>query len=554
MFWVEVAERRGPRLGVIRDGLSWSSSLQLSRAGDFNLRLPATGSGRPLVTYGREVHCYTLIGGQATLIFSGIVASVAVDVNTRPWEVVVSGPDLTAELGTRSVHGLKTWSDPRGYNILALMRPLFPPGWSLDTTNGYASMLTQKTNLKFNNESILAALVSLAERFDEKWIVAPGTRQVRWMRRDAPTAAFAATQWHGEASNPYACLITAVAREDQVHEQRTRVYAEGGAQGSWGNVSLRAWVDNAAPPDRPPLPADLYVGQTFVPGRTREQVFIEHRAQRTALGLLEGYKMWSDIAASDPESENERRLAEIDLFNAAVPYIRAVAYPQMTAKLTVTRLPAPILPGEQLRVVFRLVEDGIEVVAVDELMQVVGVQHLIGDGMHTTELDVKRTAEYRYSDSEMLARLFGQGDDASTGTTAGTIGTETQVETIQVISQNGVPSLRWSREDDAGDIGYTTEPHIQWDPVHGLQLAGSSLQLGGAAVKTFTMGHATLDSGQVTVLNDLIADDSMILVTPMGSGSGVLGIEEQIAGSFTIQSSDSSDGRTFAWLVLNEVD
>lgn len=554
MFWVEVAERRGPRLGVIRDGLSWSSSLQLSRAGDFNLRLPATGSGRQLATYGREVHCYTLIGGQAALIFSGIVASVAVDANTRPWEAVVSGPDLTAELGTRSVHGLRTWPDSPGENILAGVASRFPPGWSLDTTNGYASLLAQKTNVKFNNESVLAALVSLAERFDEKWIVAPGTRQVRWMRRDAPTAAFAATQWHGEAANPYACLITAVAREDQVHEQRTRVYAEGGAQGSWGNVSLRAWVDNATPPDRPPLPADLYIGQTFVPGRTREQVFIEHRAQRTALGLLEGYKTWSNIAAPDFESEYDRRLAEIDLFNAAVAHIRAVAYPQMTARLTVTRLPAPILPGEQLRAVFRLVEDRIEVVALDELMQVVGVQHVIGDGMHTTELDVKRTAEYRYSDSELLARLFAPTDDASTGTTAGTIGTETQVETIQVIAQNGVPSLRWSREDDAGDIGYTTEPHIQWDPVHGLQLAGSSLQLGGVAIKTFTMGHAALDPGQVTVYDDLITDASVILLTPFGSGSGVMYVEEQIAGSFTIASSDGGDGRTCAWLALNLAD
>lgn len=551
MFWVEVAERRGPRIGVIRDGLSWSSSLQLSRAGDFNLRLPATGSGRQLATYGREVHCYTLIGGQATLIFSGIVASVEVDTGTRPWEATISGTDLAAELATRSVHGLRTWPDAPGENILAGVASRFPTGWTLDTVSGYSSLLAQKTNVTFHNESVLAALVALSERFDEKWIVAPGTRQVRWMRRDAPSAGFAATQWHGEAANPGACLITAFARTDQIHEQRTRVYVAGGAQGSWGNVSLRAWVGNATPPDRPPLPADLYIGQTFVPGRNREEVYIEHVAQKSALGLLEGYKTWSNIAATDFESEYDRRLAEIDLFNAAVAYIRTVAYPQMTARLTVTRLPAPILPGEQLRAVFRLVEDGIEVVAVDEMMQVVGVQHVIGDGMHTTELDVKRTAEYRYSDSELLARLFGQGDDASTGTTAGTIGTETQVETIQVISQNGATSLRWSREDDAGDIGYTTEPHIQWDPVHGVQLAGSSLQLGGVAIKTFTMGHATLDTGLVTVEDDLLGENSVILLTPVGGGSGVLYVKEKIDRHLTIASSDAGDNRTVAWLALN---
>lgn len=551
MFWVEVAERRGPRIGVIRDGLSWSSSLQLNRAGDFTLRLPAVGRG--LMEHGREVHCYALIGGRATLIFSGIVASVEVDTGTRPWEATISGTDLAAELATRSVHGLRTWPDSPGENILAGVASRLPTGWTLDTVTGYSSLLAQKTNMTFHNESVLAALVALSERFDEKWRVAPGTRQVRWMRRDAPRAAFAATQWHGEAANPGACLITVFARTDQIHEQRTRVYVAGGGQGSWGNVSLRAWVGNPTPPDRPPLPADLYIGQTFVPGRNREEVYIEHIAQKAALGLLEGYKTWSNIAAPDFESEYDRRLAEVDLFYAAVGYIRAVAFPQMTARLTVTRLPAPILPGEQLRVVFRLVEDGIEVVAVDEMMQVVGVQHVIGDGMHTTDLDVKRMAAYTESDAELLARLFGQNAE-SVAETVGTIGTETQVETIQVISRNGAPSLRWSREDDAGDIGYTTEPHIQWDPVHGLQLAGRTLQMSGAAVRSFTLGTATMEYGKVRVYDDLADSDSIILLTVKGVGSGSVYVIGQLAGEFEIESTDGTDTRSVGWMVLNLAD
>ncbi len=106
-FWIDIEDAAGNHLGSgpIITATSWESSLRLDAAGSFRFTMPASDPKSALLLRKRIARCYTERDGALVEVGAGIIDSVEKQIG-NPTMLTVSGPDLLAELGTRTVHGL----------------------------------------------------------------------------------------------------------------------------------------------------------------------------------------------------------------------------------------------------------------------------------------------------------------------------------------------------------------------------------------------------------------------------------------------------------------
>jgi hypothetical protein len=107
-YWIDVEDSSGNRLGdgPILTAESWEHSPALDEAGTIRFTMPASDPRAALLTNKRVVHCLAWENGEFIDLGRGIVDEVRRSAGD-PTTLEVSGPDILAELSTRSVRNLE---------------------------------------------------------------------------------------------------------------------------------------------------------------------------------------------------------------------------------------------------------------------------------------------------------------------------------------------------------------------------------------------------------------------------------------------------------------
>ena len=103
-FWVDVEDAAGNRVGSgpITTATNWEHTPRLDAAGSFSFAMPASDPKAALLQHKRIARCRAVIGGVVADLGAGIIDEINVDAGD-PTMLTVSGPDILAELATRTV-------------------------------------------------------------------------------------------------------------------------------------------------------------------------------------------------------------------------------------------------------------------------------------------------------------------------------------------------------------------------------------------------------------------------------------------------------------------
>ncbi|HEX4946591.1 MAG TPA: hypothetical protein VFZ34_08015 [Blastocatellia bacterium] len=99
---------------------------------------------------------------------------------------------------------------------------------------------------------------------------------------------------------------------------------------------------------------------------------------------------------------------------------------------------------------------------------------------------------------------------------------------------------------------FSYEPGANTLHVPALTATAAKIGVSGTTVSYATHGAGTLKAGTVTIVNPNITANSRVLVTRTSKGAGVLYVSTKTAGvSFTVSSSEGTDGGTFDYWIVN---
>ena len=136
--WIDVETAAGVPVGdgPIRHVVSWSSTAQLSKAGDFSLTVAAADPRAALLQSKRIVRCWAIIAGAATEIGAGIVDSIRWTAGGL--HLQATGSDLLAELRYRSVRDLEIYDETLAQPTKVYLSLADPPEYTdlADTYDG----------------------------------------------------------------------------------------------------------------------------------------------------------------------------------------------------------------------------------------------------------------------------------------------------------------------------------------------------------------------------------------------------------------------------------
>lgn len=252
-----------------------------------------------------------------------------------------------------------------------------PSGWSLDTVTGY-NATSKSVRHTFNGESVLAALVKLAELTGERFRLGTG-RKVVWLQDDETASGIRAAAhsasplMHDETS---VCTITALRKvEDTYKSYVGRIYPVGK-----DGVTLESTTKSA--------PA----GYTLGSGTAGH--YLQHDATWSSYGV-ELWERFGDVDTPD------------DLYEAAKEELDRRKDAYAAYDLNVVGLEAVVSPGDTIAVQYRRIVDGYTAVDIDDDFVILEtVTQVSGDGLKTVGMRVATTDRYPDSGAEALARLL----------------------------------------------------------------------------------------------------------------------------------------------------
>lgn len=270
---------------------------------------------------------------------------------------------------------------------LAAVMAKAPSPWALDTSTWYSTTTSGDLDLEFAQETVLAALVRVAERSGEHFRIGPG-RYVQWMRTDTPDSGIRAI---GPVASPLDAedndalmLIANVEEIEDAQDEITRIYPYGGGSGDSARVTL-ANTTESAPSG---YTMDATANYIEVDGASPEI----HRSVT-----------FSDITAGGI-SAADKRIASNSLYTAALTYLQQ----HQSAKfysMTVAKLHGSLRPGDQFHLRYRDVVDGIEILDIDADLVVLGLERTItAAGVRTVRITASTVTRQPESDEEYMAR------------------------------------------------------------------------------------------------------------------------------------------------------
>lgn len=159
---------------------------------------------------------------------------------------------------------------------------------------------------EFAGESVLSALVTVAEQTGEHFTLSPNGREVLWLRKDAPDSgvrAIGGIEGVAARDNNKICLITDLTEVHNAYELASRVYPFGGGVGS-DRVTL-ADCTRAAP-----------TGYTL----STTDNYLKRDAAETELGRIDRIQNWADVNAYS-SAISHRQFASNQLFDRAYEWL-----------------------------------------------------------------------------------------------------------------------------------------------------------------------------------------------------------------------------------------
>ena len=275
-----------------------------------------------------------------------------------------------------------------------------PSGWSRDTTNGYAA--TESTAyMSFSGESVLEALIKLAEHTGEHFRLGSG-RKVVWIQDDPkanPTKsgyrAIAGADPVAVEDNPRVCLIRNLRRIRNSYDLITRIRPYGAGLGT-ARISLADIRRTTAA-----------VGYTLsISGSVATSNYLKSNAATTSYGIIEIEKSWPEVGRQ--EASGYDLAASEQLYQRAYEYLSRHDTPEVSFRGTVMKLDGMVEPGETIKVIFRHYVDSYKAIDIsDDYIILETTTEITGAGIRTIEMQWASTDAWPDADIYRLAADIG---------------------------------------------------------------------------------------------------------------------------------------------------
>jgi hypothetical protein len=456
VFELFVENSSGTVLGAIGTASKWNHTKRLSAAGTIDWTMPAADPNGAVLESSaiRVVRCYSLQNSQRVEFGSGVVRRRAVrgaDTTLR----TPAGQDLLGELSHRQVGSPLVLDNGAGgatttAAALTTVMALAPSGWTIDTTTYRSTGATHSTTtvdgvtnvsnfivggpivgtgiptgttvsaivgttltisaaatataagvvlsgstlyLELNNETVLAALVKIADQTDEAFR-ATG-RQVVWLYKQQPASGITVVMDGDPVALEANTAVCVVDGDPEVTTDLgtliTRIYPYGA-----GNADARLTLASAT--WVPPAGYTLDAANNYIKYDAGEAVPTDR---------IDAVRTYNDIGAKAGGVAVDTVSAANQLAQKAYADLLSLIAPVTTYRLKVRKLDGALEPGQTVRFIWRSAVDGVLVVNVDATVVVMEVQTTIDTDARTAGLTVATAARWsaQRGDVQTGARL-----------------------------------------------------------------------------------------------------------------------------------------------------
>ncbi len=318
---------------------------------------------------------------------------------------------------------------------LAQIMAYAPPGWSLDTVNGYGTTAGE-AYMAFNGETVLAALGALAKDRGEHFRLGTG-RTVLWLRDDAPLAPVRGIR----AGDPMAveghdelCLIQSAREHRDASGLMTRIIPYGAGMG--GARATLAATSRMAPPGY-----TLSIADNSIRSDVAEALY----------GRIERPMQFWNIQSQQGDSYDVHpRMAANELFDAALAALKDYEAPIRSYELSVVKLATRLYPGQTFHAVYQDWRDGVRIVDLDTYrdgtLYIMGVNESVDqDGIFVTGLRLASVRRRPDTDASAVVGAIqdvrgavANGADGG-GTLVLNIKGTTEADTVDLIHASATP-------------------------------------------------------------------------------------------------------------------
>jgi hypothetical protein len=271
-------------------------------------------------------------------------------------------------------------------DALQRIMALAPPGWSLDPGGKYATALP--VYMTFAGESILSALVMLAEQTGEHFTLSPSGRRVWWQGVVTQASGIRAVQASEPGDN--IMLISRLQRSANSYDLYTRAYAYGGGEGVGRLTMEKATRDVSS--------------YTIGPGGA----YLEADAAVAIYGRIDHREDHPDIVPANA-SEAQTIHAANTLFDRVYNALRRKCQVQQAYALEVVPSVYEVWPGQSVYVDYHEWVDGWHAVNIAaDLVVLENTVRITQDGLRLVALQVATVDFAPTDDYHTVARLIGQ--------------------------------------------------------------------------------------------------------------------------------------------------
>lgn len=279
-------------------------------------------------------------------------------------------------------------------------------GYALfDAVTLYALARDGLVQLNISDETVLEALIKVADYTGQQFIAHPTARQVRWIGADEDVSgirAVAGVDPFGVANQDDLALLVTLAEEQAGYELATRVYPFGGGFGD-SRPTLAACTLSA--------PAGYTLSTT--------DNYIKRDAAETALGRIDKRLDLTDLTVLSSNADHTAHAANT-LFQRALTWLEthsATSTDRITGDVprlynaTLAKCRATLLPGQTLRVDYTEYDNSGGVAPGRVLLQVAGALRIMAtvtaqtpDGAQTVACELGAVAAWPDSDAALIVR------------------------------------------------------------------------------------------------------------------------------------------------------
>lgn len=379
--------------GPIMAATRFSLTEPVDRVGSFQFEIAADDPDvSRLTTQTRiDVIYFDPIKLQRVIVGDGIIRSRQTGISGDGTPMVtISGPGLGQELSDDIVQislggtgGSGVFDAPK--RILDLF-----PGWELDT----AGKLTTETRFygAFSGESGLEALITIAEKLGEHFVILPG-RRVKWLGSEVKASGVRATTIDTAERTDELGEVIGVQRIEQTASSEailTRITPYGAGD---GEARLTLAASNWTAP----------AGFTIDRGRNE----IVHTAIEGTVGKIRRTVQFKDIGPVS-NTDADLRSAANQLAISAHAYMKKFAAEQRVYQIDVIGLSADrVRPGESIRLDVQLFRDGFRYFSVREDFAVLSItKEFDENGAMTPKLEISNVVNWIQSDNQVLAKAI----------------------------------------------------------------------------------------------------------------------------------------------------